>query len=33
MDNDVAYLLGMIMVRGTFYIDRDVKHLGEQESI
>lgn len=27
MDNDVAYLLGMIMVRGTFYIDRDVKRL------
>jgi hypothetical protein len=27
MDNDVAYLLGMIMVRGTFHIERDVKRL------
>lgn len=27
MDNDVAYLLGMIMVRGTFHIKQDVRRL------
>lgn len=27
MDNDVAYLLGMIMVRGTFHIEQDVRRL------
>ncbi|MBI4823611.1 MAG: hypothetical protein HY805_05215 [Nitrospirae bacterium] len=27
MDNDVAYLLGMIMVRGSFHVERDVKRL------
>lgn len=27
MDADVAYLLGMIMVRGTFHIERDIKRL------
>jgi len=27
MDVDVAYLLGMIMVRGTFHIERDIKRL------
>lgn len=27
MDNDVAYLLGMILVRGTFHIERDVRRL------
>lgn len=27
MDPDVAYLLGMIMVRGTFHVERDIKRL------
>jgi len=27
IDNDVAYLLGMIMVRGTFHVEGDVKRL------
>jgi len=27
LDNDVAYLLGMILMRGTFYQDRDIRKL------
>lgn len=27
LDNDVAYLLGMIMMRGTFHVDGDIRRL------
>ena len=27
LDNDVAYLLGMILMRGTFHVERDIRRL------